>query len=280
MTSVTEWSQQITATYQAVSGGPTPMRDPTWRQGARVKHVTASTAGVDRSCRMRTGACCSQMPEVGGGAARKPDDDHADVHRGEMKPVGRRRSDLARMAYPLRASRSSRCRSVIDSCSWRSNASPPTPLGWGDCPPSAIRGSLWAWCSVSSRPDVDRRGSRGPSLPRTRRCPGRARIRGGCGERARGACSCVLHEAPRRREPLAQRRRMLRAAGFEAVHVLDLGLVTASDDEIFDRASAEGSPLSPKQRLRDAAGLATSDEPLGRPTPPRCRACSGSMSGC
>ena len=33
---------------------------------------------------------------------------------------------------------------------------------------------------------------------------------------------------------------MLRAAGFEAVHVLDLGLVTASDDEIFDRASAEG----------------------------------------
>jgi predicted nuclease of predicted toxin-antitoxin system len=32
----------------------------------------------------------------------------------------------------------------------------------------------------------------------------------------------------------------LRAAGFEAVHVADLGLVTASDDEIFDRASAEG----------------------------------------
>jgi predicted nuclease of predicted toxin-antitoxin system len=32
----------------------------------------------------------------------------------------------------------------------------------------------------------------------------------------------------------------LRAAGFEAVHVADLGLVTASDDEIFDRATAEG----------------------------------------
>jgi predicted nuclease of predicted toxin-antitoxin system len=31
----------------------------------------------------------------------------------------------------------------------------------------------------------------------------------------------------------------LRAAGFEAVHVVDFGLVTASDDEIFDRASAE-----------------------------------------
>lgn len=32
----------------------------------------------------------------------------------------------------------------------------------------------------------------------------------------------------------------LRTAGFEAVHVVDLGLVTASDDEIFDAASAEG----------------------------------------
>lgn len=32
----------------------------------------------------------------------------------------------------------------------------------------------------------------------------------------------------------------LRQAGFEAVHVVDLGLVTASDDEIFDRATAEG----------------------------------------
>lgn len=32
----------------------------------------------------------------------------------------------------------------------------------------------------------------------------------------------------------------LRAASFEAVHVADLGLVTASDDEIFDGASAEG----------------------------------------
>lgn len=32
----------------------------------------------------------------------------------------------------------------------------------------------------------------------------------------------------------------LRAEGFEAVHVADLGLVTASDDEIFDRAAAEG----------------------------------------
>jgi predicted nuclease of predicted toxin-antitoxin system len=28
--------------------------------------------------------------------------------------------------------------------------------------------------------------------------------------------------------------------GFEAVHVADLGLVTASDDEIFDRATADG----------------------------------------
>jgi len=32
----------------------------------------------------------------------------------------------------------------------------------------------------------------------------------------------------------------LRDAGFDAVHVADLGLVTATDDEIFDRA-AEGS---------------------------------------
>lgn len=32
----------------------------------------------------------------------------------------------------------------------------------------------------------------------------------------------------------------LRAGGYEAVHVADLGLVTASDDEIFDRATAEG----------------------------------------
>lgn len=32
----------------------------------------------------------------------------------------------------------------------------------------------------------------------------------------------------------------LRAAGFDAVHVADLGMVTASDDEIFDRATAEG----------------------------------------
>jgi predicted nuclease of predicted toxin-antitoxin system len=31
----------------------------------------------------------------------------------------------------------------------------------------------------------------------------------------------------------------LRVAGFDAVHVVDLGLVTASD-EIFDRATAEG----------------------------------------
>lgn len=32
----------------------------------------------------------------------------------------------------------------------------------------------------------------------------------------------------------------LRAAGFDAVHVADLSLVTASDDEIFDRATADG----------------------------------------
>jgi predicted nuclease of predicted toxin-antitoxin system len=32
----------------------------------------------------------------------------------------------------------------------------------------------------------------------------------------------------------------MRAAGFDAIHVFDLGLVTATDDEIFDRAAAEG----------------------------------------
>lgn len=32
----------------------------------------------------------------------------------------------------------------------------------------------------------------------------------------------------------------LRAAGLDAVHVLDLDLVTATDDEIFDRAVADG----------------------------------------
>lgn len=32
----------------------------------------------------------------------------------------------------------------------------------------------------------------------------------------------------------------LRILGFDAVHVVDLGLVTASDDEIFDRAATEG----------------------------------------
>lgn len=32
----------------------------------------------------------------------------------------------------------------------------------------------------------------------------------------------------------------MRAAGFDAVHAFDLGLVTATDDEIFDRAAAEG----------------------------------------
>jgi predicted nuclease of predicted toxin-antitoxin system len=32
----------------------------------------------------------------------------------------------------------------------------------------------------------------------------------------------------------------LRDAGFDAVHVVDLGLVTATDNEIFDRAASEG----------------------------------------
>lgn len=32
----------------------------------------------------------------------------------------------------------------------------------------------------------------------------------------------------------------LRDAGFEAVHVADIGLLTGTDDEIFDRAAAEG----------------------------------------
>jgi len=32
----------------------------------------------------------------------------------------------------------------------------------------------------------------------------------------------------------------LSAAGFDAVHVADLGLVTATDDEIFDRAAEHG----------------------------------------
>ncbi len=31
----------------------------------------------------------------------------------------------------------------------------------------------------------------------------------------------------------------LRIAGFDAVHVVDLDLVTATEDEIFDRAAAE-----------------------------------------
>jgi len=35
----------------------------------------------------------------------------------------------------------------------------------------------------------------------------------------------------------------LRAAGFDAVHVIDLDLMTASDDEIFDRAAADGLPI-------------------------------------
>ena len=34
----------------------------------------------------------------------------------------------------------------------------------------------------------------------------------------------------------------LRASGFDAVHVVHLDLVTASDEAIFDRAAAEGSP--------------------------------------
>jgi len=32
----------------------------------------------------------------------------------------------------------------------------------------------------------------------------------------------------------------LRTAGFDAAHVADLGLVTATDDGIFDRAAADG----------------------------------------
>jgi predicted nuclease of predicted toxin-antitoxin system len=32
----------------------------------------------------------------------------------------------------------------------------------------------------------------------------------------------------------------LRSAGFDAVHVADLGLLTAEDDEIFDRAIEDG----------------------------------------
>lgn len=32
----------------------------------------------------------------------------------------------------------------------------------------------------------------------------------------------------------------LQAAGFDALHVVDLGLLTASDDEIFDRAACDG----------------------------------------
>jgi predicted nuclease of predicted toxin-antitoxin system len=32
----------------------------------------------------------------------------------------------------------------------------------------------------------------------------------------------------------------LRAAGFEADHVVEIGLMTASDDEIFDQAIADG----------------------------------------
>ena len=32
----------------------------------------------------------------------------------------------------------------------------------------------------------------------------------------------------------------LSAAGFDAVHVADLGLVTATDEEIFDRAAEQG----------------------------------------
>lgn len=33
----------------------------------------------------------------------------------------------------------------------------------------------------------------------------------------------------------------LSAAGFDAVHIADLGLVAATDDEIFDRAASDGA---------------------------------------
>jgi predicted nuclease of predicted toxin-antitoxin system len=46
---------------------------------------------------------------------------------------------------------------------------------------------------------------------------------------------------PTRRANLSPRvAEALRTAGFEAIHVVDLGLVTVSDDEIFDRAAAGG----------------------------------------
>src|SRR5690606_35272154 len=42
---------------------------------------------------------------------------------------------------------------VVDSGPWRSNASQPTPLGWGGFLRFATLGSPWAWCLVSSLPD-------------------------------------------------------------------------------------------------------------------------------
>lgn len=48
----------------------------------------------------------------------------------------------------------------------------------------------------------------------------------------------------------------LRGAGYDAVHVADLGLLTATDDEIFDRASAAGLTVSPTR-------LAVRDLPIG-----------------
>lgn len=72
----------------------------------------------------------------------------------------------------------------------------------------------------------------------------------------------------------------LRSAGFDAVHVADLSLLTSKDDEIFDRAIDDGrvvitadGDFGTMPALRRAAnvdgGLGVSGGPLGTPPPRR-----------
>lgn len=62
----------------------------------------------------------------------------------------------------------------------------------------------------------------------------------------------------------------LREAGFDAVHVADLDLVTASDGEIFDRAVSDGLVVvTADSDFGMPARPAPGDESVGRPPPPR-----------
>lgn len=61
----------------------------------------------------------------------------------------------------------------------------------------------------------------------------------------------------------------LSAAGFDAVHVADLGLVTATDDEIFDRAAEQGLVVVTADSDVGVARDAADDESLGRSPPSR-----------